>query len=98
MLDDCTLALCKKMAGKTLIEMFMLIKFDARLAITVNKQSALDALNSEAGRGYSIPHFNAWIAGSKPIPRNIQAVMRKEVIRYLSDDDDEVVEMLKGIY
>jgi len=97
-MDDYTLALCRKMAGKSLIEMFMLIKFDNKSSITVNKQRALDALNVEAGRGYSIPHFNAWIAGSKPVPRNIQAVMRKEVIRYLSDDDDEVVEMLKGIY
>lgn len=74
----------------------MLISFDNKLTITINKQSALDALNSETGTNYQIPHFNSWIAGRKPIPHNIQAVMRKAVIR--CPFGDEVAEMLKGIY
>jgi hypothetical protein len=87
---------CQRLSGKSLIEAYMLISFDDKLTITSNKQSALDALNSETGTNYKIPHFNAWIAGSKPIPHNIQSVMRKAVIRYLLGD--EVAEMLKGIY
>lgn len=86
---------CQKMAGKSLIEMFMSISHEPDFTITENKQDALDWANNELDTNYNINHLNNWIAGRKPTPKRVQSMMRESVIDYLFGND--VAEMLSGL-
>jgi len=90
-----TLIECQKLAGKSLIAMFMIISNESSFSITENKQDRVDELNKKLGTNYTINHLNNFIAERKPLPKNMASYMRLSVMQYVFGDD--IAEMLVGI-
>lgn len=90
-----TLSLCQKMAGKSLIEMYMSVLHEEDWSITDNKMNVLERLNAVSSTNYDIQKLNRWISNANPVPKQIQSYMRDFVIGYIFGDD--IADMLAGM-